>query len=164
MKHTKENSLRYIKDNGYPKVFVHLFEGRPTPDSFDILFSVPEELYMCSEEEQRGIIPKEYQPLWDDSNFDSIFCAVQDSNEIVKVYVEGGERRYRSYLHFAAHTINRVWELEWDELIDTFSKALEIPSWLRVLVFIEKNHECMLYDEFESALDEYVSDVLQKNA
>ncbi|WP_444995702.1 hypothetical protein [Aliikangiella sp. IMCC44359] len=164
MKHSKENTIEYLKNNGFPAVFIDLFEGRETPDSFDIIFGVPEELYMCSESEQKGIIPERYQPLWDNGNFDAIYCSVQDSNEIVKVYIEGGEEHYKSYLHFAAHTINRVWEHEWDELIEDFTQALEIPDWLSVLSFIENNHEKIPYQEFEVALNDYVSEATSKNA
>lgn len=157
MRHTKESTILYLKENSFPKVYIDLFEGNPIPECFDILFRVPGELYLCSEEEQRGIIPDQYQPLWDDGNFDSIYCAIPDSNEIAKVYVEGGEIRYKSYNHFAATTLVRVWELEWDNLMDSFAQALEIEGMQEVISFIKTNHEAMDYKEFESALDDYVT-------
>ncbi|MEW8512337.1 MAG: hypothetical protein AB2608_15990 [Candidatus Thiodiazotropha sp.] len=164
MRHTRESTLSYLKENNFPKVFIDLFEENSTPECFDILFSRPEELYLCSEEEQVGIIPKEYQPLWDDGNFGAIFCAIPDSNEIAKVYVEGGETKYESYNHFAAIALVRVWELEWDNLMNSFAQALEVDGRQKILSFIETNHEVMDYKDFELALKDYVAILNEENA
>lgn len=164
MKYSKDSTIEYLRENGFPPVFIDLFEGKEIPNNFDISFGIPEELYLCSESQQKGLIPEGYQPLWDDGNFDAIFCRPAESEKIVKVYVEGGEKAYSSYVHFVAHMFVFFWELEWDDRFSDYAKALKFPYLDAVLVFLEEHHGVLRSEEFEKMLDTYISSLVANNA
>jgi len=164
MRHTKVSTTEYLKENGFPLVFINLFEGKVIPKNFDISFGIPEELYLCSESQQDGLLPSGYQPLWDDGNFDAIFCRPLESEMIVKVYVEGGEKVYSSYVHFVAHMFVFFWELEWDELFGEYAKALEFSYLDITLAFLEEYHGELPSEEIENKLNDCISNLVASNA
>ena len=164
MKHSKKSTLEYLKENHFPLVFINMYEGKEIPKNFDISFGIPEELFLCSESQQKSLLPEGYQPLWDDGNFDAIFCRPPESEMIVKVYVEGGEKTYSSYIHFVAHMFVLFWELEWDDLFVEYAKVLDFHYLDSMLVFLEKYHGDLSPEELENRMDVLISDLVANNA
>lgn len=149
---TKLRAIEKLKELKLPAVFVDLFEGRSQLPEFDILCGVPEELYLCSEEQQKDLIPTGYEPLWDDGNFDAIYCYVYADRSLKKLYVEGGEKCYPSFNHYVADLMVSLWEHEWHELLSVYASSLEFPHADTVIDFIKSNHSSLEFEQFETAL------------
>lgn len=146
---TKERAIQYLKGSGYPDFFIEAFLGARFPENLDIWIGVPKELYLCSESEQAELIPEGYEPLWDDGNFDAIYCATNFDKTIRKVYVEGGERVFRSYMEFAASIIECAWEAEFDEFIPEWASFLSFPYFNEAVDFLDRKDDFISYGEHE---------------
>ncbi|WP_444928841.1 hypothetical protein ACJJIF_13345 [Microbulbifer sp. SSSA002] len=161
---TKDRTVNYLKAREYPDVFLSIFLEKTVPENLDIWLGVPKELYLCNDTEQAGIIPKDYEPLWDDGNFGAIYCATHFDRSIRKVYVEGGENIYGSYLEFAASIIESAWEAEFDELLPEWASALNFP-WLKEAVeFLNSKDDSASYDEHEKNYYALIKNLERQNA
>ena len=144
---TKERTIKFLKQYAYPRVFVDLFEDNTLPKNFFIWVGVPEELYVCSEDEQHSMIPHGYEPLWDDGNFDSIYCYRYSDESIVEVSLEGDERAYKEPLLFYAHLIFKAWECDYHDVIEQWAKALVFPYLCESLEYFNKTTDDALNEE-----------------
>lgn len=149
---TKLRAIEKLKELKLPEVYLDLFEGRCNLPEFDISCGVPEELYLCSEAQQMAMIPTGYEPLWDDGNFDAIYCYVYADRSLRKVYLEGGEKHYPGFAHYVADLLVSLWELEWDELLSVYASRLEFSHAEVVIDFIKTNHSSLETGQFETAL------------
>ena len=149
---SKEASIKSIKENGLPNVFIRILNEEPLPNNQDIILGIPEELYLSDPHVQHSLIPEEYVPICDDDNFDRIYCVNRKTSHIHIVYVEGGEgREYSSINEFIAWIIKEAWKLEWDHELPEFAKtfdfkflheAIDIPEMNVSLSSIEQDQAC----------------------
>lgn len=158
---TKLRAIEKLKELKLPKAYLDLFEGCSNLPEFDILYGVPEELYLCDEAQQMGLIPTGYEPLWDDGNFDAIYCYVDADRSLRRVYVEGGEKHFPSFNHYVADLMVLLWEHEWDDLLSIYASSLEFSHAEVVIGFIKANHASMDFEQFETALFSLIDNLNQ---
>lgn len=144
---TKKRTIEFLKKNQYPKVFVDVFEDKELPKNLFIWIGVPEELYRCSEQEQRTIIPEGYEPLWDDGNFDSIYCYRETDGSIVEVSLEGDETVFKKPFLFYAYLIYKAWEFDYLDVIEQWANALEFSYLHESLEYLNKMNNDDLNEE-----------------
>ena len=162
---TKKRTKEYLIKNGFPEIFIRQFTDKEEGlhKYFYLWIGVPEELYLCNELEQAELIPKGYEPLWDDGNFDSIYCANENDGTLREVFVEGGERIFRNYLELASDLVKTAWENEY-ELIVELAEDIEFPFLNQTINFLEEFYENLDYEEFKNEFSELIKKLEIENA
>ncbi|WP_223789858.1 hypothetical protein [Marinicella meishanensis] len=155
--YTKKRTIDYLIENNFPKVFIRQFtdEEEKIHKHLHLWVGVPEELYLCDELEQSELIPQGYEPLWDDGNFDSIYCVNKNDGTIRQIFVEGGGRTYRNYLELAADLVLTAWENEYEFIIE-LAKDIEFPFLSQTIEFLEGSYEKLGFEEFRKEFSEFI--------
>lgn len=109
---TREQALKTLKSLKPAPVFIQCYQKDDLPYDLDIYFSVPEEFFMLTADEQEVYTNGRLIPLLDDGNFDVVLYYDPEENGFVQMDVDEGkvDARFANWQQYVASLLIRIAE------------------------------------------------------